>query len=293
MHITLIGKNGQVGNALLNMLPQAGHKVTSLDRNELNLANSHAIQERLSALPKTDCMINAAAYTAVDLAEKEQETAFAVNAASPKEIAAFCHQRQIPLIHYSTDYVFDGSNSRPYVETDEICPINHYGLTKLQGEQGINSVLKQHIIIRTSWVFAKHGKNFVKTILGLAEKKETLSIVADQIGCPTSAQDLARITLDILPQIVEPSFNAWGVYHYSSNPEVTWFEFANYFIARAKELRLPLMLNTLTPITTKEYPTPAKRPTYSILDTSLIERTFGLKRGDWKQEVDEIINLLL
>ena len=293
MHITIIGANGQVGYALKSALAKAGYNVLALQRQELDLANLVRLPAQLSQLPKTDCLINAAAYTAVDLAETERDLALAINASALELLSIFCHNSHIPLIHYSTDYVFNGCNTVPYQETDPTSPINHYGYTKLKGEQTIASTLPHHIIIRTSWVFGRHGKNFVKTILKLAQKKHTLNIVADQTGCPTSADDLARITTEIIPQLKTPNFNAWGLYHYASKPHLTWFALAQYSIERARELGLPLILETLNPIPTTEYPTPAKRPHYSILDTRAIEETFKIQGGQWHNEVDVIIEDLI
>lgn len=229
-------------------------------------------------------MVNAAAYTNVDKAESEPETAFAVNSDGPDNLARVCADANIPLIHISTDYVFNGSKGSPYIESDQVSPIGVYGKSKEQGETRVRLHLKEHIIIRTSWMYGIHGKNFVKTMLRLGKEKKYIKVVADQYGCPTSADDMANVILTIAGQIIRSSEIKWGTYHYCGKGTTTWYNLAEAvfsFAGRYDEK----MLQKIEPIKTIDYPTPAKRPVFSALDCSLIENNFGIKARPWQKSL--------
>ena len=247
---------------------------------------------RIIASEPWGVVINAAAYTDVDRAESEQAAAFAVNAEAPSQLAAETGPRGIPLIHISTDYVFDGRKGAPYVEQDEVAPLNVYGRSKLAGERAIRAGNPRHVILRTSWVYSPYRKNFVKTILRLAAERDRLSIVADQRGCPTAASDIARACLDIAVRCgSEPEGAPYGVYHFAGAGEATWFEFAKTIVEMAAG-RLGKSPQVV-PIRTVDYPTPALRAADTRLDSSSIVRAYGIKLRPWRQALDETINRLL
>jgi dTDP-4-dehydrorhamnose reductase len=226
-------------------------------------------------------VVNCAAHTAVDRAESEPELALAVNRDGPAHLAAACGKARIPLIHISTDYVFDGTKQEPYRETDPVSPLGVYGRTKAEGEGEVRSRLREHIILRTSWVYGIHGHNFVKTMLRLGQERRVLRVVNDQRGCPTNAADLAEIILAIAGQCDR---NPWGTYHYSGKGETTWHGFAEAIIAEARKYT-SLLVERLEPIPSAQYPTPAKRPANSVLDCSLFTSTFGIEPQPWRESL--------
>ena len=276
MRILVLGRNGQVGAALTQSLQSLGELI-ALDRTQLDLANPEAIRTALREL-QPQVIINAAAYTAVDAAESDQATAFQVNAIAPRVIAEESERLSATLIHYSTDYVFDGGKQGAWLEDDATAPLSAYGHSKLAGEQAIADVGGSHLILRTSWVYGLQGKNFLLTMLKLAETRDELAIVDDQIGAPTWAITIADATAAILRDAGEPAQLAAlsGIYHLCAGGHTSWFGFAQAIFSHASVQKKP----TLRPITTVEYPTPAKRPANSMLNTDKFRHTFG-DLPDW------------
>jgi len=269
--MVITGARGQVGGALQASLNGMG-TVIALDRAQLDLANADAIRTALRELRPT-LVINAAAYTAVDAAESDQASAFRINADAPRVLAEEAERLGAPLIHYSTDYVFDGNKQGTWLEDDVPAPLSVYGRSKLAGEQAIAEVGGAHLILRCSWVYGLTGKNFLLTMLKLAESRDTLSIVDDQIGTPTWSCTIADATAGIIRDMSEPAQLAahTGVYHVCAGGHTSWFGFAQAIFAHPSVTQRP----TLHPITTAEYPTPARRPKNSRLNTDKFRRTFG------------------
>ncbi|CAM8356980.1 dTDP-4-dehydrorhamnose reductase [Candidatus Methylopumilus planktonicus] len=293
MKILLTGKDGQVGFALHKKLVSVG-EVIATDRNELNLENPDAIRAFIEKI-KPDIIINAAAYTDVDKAESEIELAHKVNTVAPKVLAEKASQLNVPMIHFSTDYVFDGLKNEPYVETDQANPQSIYGKTKWEGEEGVRQH-KKHIILRTSWVFSSHGKNFLKTILKLIQEKTSLNIVSDQKGTPTSADAIAEVTYKIVKTILnKASFEDFGTYHVAFEGEVSWYQYACFITDEAIRLGLKTTMTSqdIMAISSDTYPTLAKRPMNSRLNTTKVKKTFMLKLPCWEQEVAAVIKIAL
>lgn len=286
--LLILGSKGQLGRALCETLDSNGYQFIDMDRSSLNLEQLTRIKSVLSQCKELDCIINAAAYTAVDQAELERERADRVNHLAVAQIAEFASERAIPVIHYSTDYVFDGLSSNSYKENDPANPINHYGKTKLDGEYVLSRNCPKHIILRISWLFGLYGQNFVKTILKLAKEKESLKIVADQYACPSSADDVARVTLNLIQQLESPEFNGWGTYHYCGKSTTSWFEFANEIIRYSRN-KFPLLCREIIPITSSEYVTKAKRPNFSTLNCDKIV-ALGIEQHDWKHYLHRLID---
>ncbi|TCV84254.1 dTDP-4-dehydrorhamnose reductase [Sulfurirhabdus autotrophica] len=285
MKILLIGKNGQVGWELQRTLATLGD-VIPVDRNQMDLANPDSIRAVIREA-KPDIIVNAAAYTAVDKAESEPELAMAINGVAPGIMAEEAKRLNALVVHYSTDYVFDGTKQGAYTEEDIPNPINVYGKTKLAGEQAVQAVDVQHIILRTSWVYGVRGKNFLLTILRLAKERDELKIVDDQIGAPTWSRMIAEATGQILAQKLSPfsinqhSFSElYGVYHLTSGGQTTWYGFTKAILQHQSVIDCGL-LPKLIPISTKEYPLPAKRPENSVLSSGSLIKTFGLTLPVW------------
>ncbi|MFQ5356487.1 MAG: dTDP-4-dehydrorhamnose reductase, partial [Mariprofundaceae bacterium] len=226
--------------------------------------------------------------TAVDRAESEPELAYAVNRDGVANLAAACRESDIPLIHISTDYVFDGQQSTPYAEEDPVNPMGVYGASKLAGERVLETELEQHIVIRTAWVYGAHGHNFVKTMLRLGREKESLSVVADQYGCPTSAPDIAETVLNISQQVYDKGNRVWGMYHYVAEGITTWHEFAAAVFDEGRRYE-NLCVRDIRPISTSEYPTPARRPSNSALDCTKIKQVFNIDCKPWRQSLRGVI----
>lgn len=299
--ILLIGKNGQLGRALAVSLPRVGD-VSALGRQELDLADPEEIRRAIRSY-RPAIIVNAAAYTAVDQAESEPQLAQVVNALAPAIMAREAKQIGAALVHFSTDYVFDGSKRTPYLETDDPKPQSAYGRTKLAGEQAIQESGVPHLIFRTAWVYAREGRNFLLTVLRLATQKDTLRIVQDQIGAPTWSREIAAATTNVLAQICgRPdalgSFaDLSGVYHLTAAGVTSWYGFANAILEEVRRRTpatawfatatgsRPLIAHRIEPITTAEYPTPAKRPPYSVLSNALLERTFDMRLSDWQTQL--------
>jgi dTDP-4-dehydrorhamnose reductase len=291
MRFLVLGGTGQVGEELRTSMLPHGIEVFAPTRLELDLCDAHAIA-RVTAAERWSAVINAAAYTEVDQAESEEESAFAVNAQAPAQLAAETARNAIPLIHISTDYVFDGRKGAPYFEHDRTAPVNTYGRSKLAGEEGVRAANPRHIIMRTSWVYSPYRKNFVKTILRLAAERDRLTIVADQRGCPTAARDIARACIIIaIDCALAPEHAPYGTYHFAGAGEATWFEFASAIIDMASNRlgRLP----QLAPIRTIDYPTPATRASDTRLDCTAVMAAFGLNPRPWRKSLEGTIDCLL
>jgi dTDP-4-dehydrorhamnose reductase len=293
MKILLTGRDGQVGFALHKKLASIG-EVIATNRNELNLENSDAIRIFVEKI-KPNMIINAAAYTEVDKAESEKLLAHQINAIAPKVLAEKASELNIPMIHFSTDYVFDGLKNEPYEETDKANPQSVYGKTKWEGEEAVRNH-KKHIILRTSWVFSVHGQNFLKTILKLIQEKSSLNIVSNQKGKPTSADALANVTYKIVETILNnPNFKDFGTYHVALEGETNWYQYACFINDEALRLGLKTTMTSqdIKSIFSGVYPTIAKRPMNSRLNTTKIKKTFMLALPDWKVEVAAILKLAL
>jgi len=287
MRIFVSGSNGQVGTELTRQANERGWELRAVDRDSLDITDKGAVKEALSSFAP-DVVINAAAYTAVDKAESDVKAAFSVNRDGPANLAETCEYLEIPLVHYSTDYVFDGSKQGAYNEDDPVSPLGVYGESKLAGEQAVQERCSRYLILRTSWVFSSHGNNFVKTMLRLGAEREELGVVADQFGKPTSAAEIARLTLEML------SGNScrWGVYHIAQ-PEVTsWHGFAESIFAEARRQGMILKVNQVKPIATTDYPTPASRPANSELNCSRLQSVFDIRIRPWCESLREVIREL-
>jgi dTDP-4-dehydrorhamnose reductase len=280
--ILVTGANGQVGKEL-RRLSSANPNVLFLflSREDLAIHHYDLVRNFFRSFAPDAC-INCAAYTAVDKAESDQEMARIVNAESVGVLAAVCREHGTRFVHISTDYVFDGTGTRPYTETDETSPVNVYGLTKREGEQLALAHNPESVIVRTSWVYSVFGKNFVKTMKKLMSERESISVVADQWGSPTHARDLA----DCLLRIAMSDRWVPGIFHYSNEGDITWFEFANAI----RELTGSACV--VNPISTADYPTPAKRPMYSVMDKSKIASTYGIRLVPWKDSLSDCLTLL-
>ncbi len=291
MNILLLGKTGQVGHELQRSLLPLGD-VAALGRDDVNLEDLASINQVLER-HAPNIIVNATAYTAVDKAESDEATASMVNAESVKIMAEYADKANALLVHYSTDYVYDGEKASAYIETDTTNPQSAYGRTKLAGEHAILASGCQYLIFRTSWVFSAYGGNFINTIMRLAAERDSLSIVADQIGAPTSAELIADVTaLAIFAH--KTNAIAHGIYHLSGTGEVSWHGFATHIITRLQEngVALKLSAGAVHPIESEEYPLPAKRPKNSRLDTGKLSNTLGLKIPHWSIYVDRTIDQL-
>lgn len=281
MKILLTGANGQLGRCFQDRLPESW-QIKALGSAELDISNLSQVEEVVLSW-KPDAIVNAGAYTAVDKAESDMEAAAEVNTKGPENLAIAARSIGAKLVHVSTDYVFDGQGTTPYLETDTTNPLGVYGRTKLEGEQATHAVLPDAVIIRTAWVFSEYGNNFVKTMVNLAKKRDALGIVNDQRGCPTYAGDLASAIIDLL-QKNSPG----GIYHYVGDTEVSWFEFADRIFDVAVAHGCIPKKPTLTPMTTAQYPTPAKRPAYSVLSGEKIKAE-DICLSNWDKALTDII----
>ncbi|MDP7077180.1 MAG: dTDP-4-dehydrorhamnose reductase [Desulfobacterales bacterium] len=287
MKIITFGSKGQLGHELVKQGNRFAFEILPFDLPEVDITNPFQVENIVSTTPAT-LVVNAAAYTNVDRAETEKTPAFAVNRDGPENIAQSCERKNIPLIHISTDYVFNGKTKYPYTEADQVSPLGVYGHSKSEGEKKIRSQIKRHIIIRTSWLYGVCGHNFVKTMLGLGNENSRLKVVSDQFGSPTSAADLAETVLTIGRQIQNSIKIDWGTYHYCGLGTATWHLFAEKIFQIAKQYT-PLRIETVEPIKTDEYPTPAERPMYSVLDCSRIEQRLGIHPKPWEESLHETI----
>lgn len=267
-----------------------GHQMSALGRDTVDLAQPHRVARVVAVAGAVDVVINGAAYTQVDKAEAEPARAEAVNAQSVGELAEICARRNLPLIHLSTDYVFDGTKDAPYTEEDATNPLNVYGRTKLLGEKLLRERQPKHIILRTSWVYSAHGTNFVKTMLRLGVERDEIRIVDDQWGAPTAAGDIADRCLDICERISaerSQSQMQWGTYHYAASGETTWRRFAEAIFEESRNWSG--VRARIVPIATSEYPTAARRPLNSRFDCAKIERAFGIKARSWREQLAGVL----
>jgi len=299
MKILLLGKNGQVGWELQRSLAPLGELV-ALDRHSSDadggcgdLSQRDQLHETVLRL-RPDVIVNAAAHTAVDKAESEPELARTINALAPGSLAQAAQAVGALLVHYSTDYVFDGSGNAPWTEGDATGPLSVYGQTKLEGEQQIAAACERHLIFRTSWVYAARGGNFAKTMLRLAKERERLSVIDDQHGAPTGAEVIADVTAHAIRQVLRQPKDA-GTYHLAAAGETTWHGYARFVLDTARELRsdLPLVAHEVAPVPTSAFPTPARRPLNSRLDTSRLRQTFGVTLPPWQQGVRRMLTEIL
>ncbi|BFM13998.1 dTDP-4-dehydrorhamnose reductase [Maricurvus nonylphenolicus] len=288
--LLLLGASGQVGQAFLALDLDTDFELLTPDSKSINFTEPDSVYEQIMQIAP-DIIVNTAAYTAVDNAESDQIKAERVNATTPGIIANACQALGIPLIHISTDYVFDGKGASPYHEDDTTQPINVYGSTKLNGEALVRQNCDKHLIVRTSWVFADKGANFVRTMLRLGQERDQLTIINDQIGSPTYAGDIAQAILKLIGQALKADFSDWGVYHFSSAKPCSWYEFAQSIFATGEEIGLVNGNCSLKPIPTSEYPTPAARPIYSVLDCSKIQQ-LGIEQPDWQAGLKRMLNYI-
>jgi dTDP-4-dehydrorhamnose reductase len=294
--ILIIGKSGQLGFELQRSLSVLGN-VVALDRTEANLLQAESLRKIVRA-HKPKAIFNAAAFTAVDLAEKEPEIAMSVNGYAPEVLAEEAKKLGALFVHYSTDYVFDGKGTRPYTETDVVSPLSSYGRSKLFGEQAIQACYSQHLILRTSWVFGVHGSNFLKTILRLLKERSELRIVGDQYGAPTAASLIADVSAHLLRQYLTSLKSdipfSYGLYHLTASGHTTWHEYAQLIAHLAMNYDIPIKINPdqIESIPTSDYPLPAARPSNSRLNTSLLCNTFDLILPDYTSGIKQVFKLL-
>ncbi|MFH4969242.1 dTDP-4-dehydrorhamnose reductase [Gaetbulibacter sp. M240] len=276
-NILVTGANGQLGLCIKDLQEKYPDlRFIFSDYLDLDITDLGQVQQFFKT-NNLDYCVNCAAYTAVDKAETEKEAAFNINVTGAKNLAMACEANLVVLVHISTDFVFDGTSNRPYKETDAPNPLSVYGKTKLEGELAIQNNLKEHFIIRTSWLYSEHGNNFVKTMLRLAKTKDEISVVSDQIGSPTYAGDLAEVII----RIILRGSNDYGVYHFSNEGEISWYDFATAIFEQGKkEIEVK-------PIKTESYPTAAKRPKFSVLDTSKIKNILKIEVPFWRKHINK------
>lgn len=293
MRILLTGGTGQLGTELRHLLPAAG-EVLAPSRSEFDLSKPETLAASIRDLQPA-LIINAGAYTAVDRAEDDAEAAFAANAAAPGVLASEAARLGIPIVHYSTDYVFDGASSSPYTEFDAPAPVNVYGQSKLAGERAVTASGAAHLIFRTSWVYATHGRNFLRTIQRLAQEREELRVVNDQIGAPTPAALVAGITARVLGSFrtsggFELPEDLWGCYHITTSGSTSWHGFAEAIVALGAR-REPQLCRRVVAVASDEFLTAARRPNFSLLDHGKLERTFGVTMPDWRTELERELHI--
>ncbi|BAC93066.1 dTDP-4-dehydrorhamnose reductase [Vibrio vulnificus YJ016] len=286
MRVLIVGSSGQLGHCLVRSL-QTEHDILALDRQQLDICEEQAV-EKVFATFQPQFVINAAAYTAVDKAESEPEMAYRVNEEGPKLLAQECHHHGCPLVHISTDYVFDGDKNGLYCEDDRPAPGNIYGMSKLAGEHAVQHACSQYYILRTSWVFSEFGNNFVKTMLRQGAERTQLGIVSDQVGGPTYAGDIARVIGRLLERFQFGEPVEYGLYHFSGMPHVSWFEFAQAIFGLAHEQGVLKRKVELKPLSTREYPTAAIRPMNSRLDSTKLKSQLQLEASDWKAALNQL-----
>jgi dTDP-4-dehydrorhamnose reductase len=297
MRVLLFGGNGQVGAECRRSLAPLGELIIATRNGQLQDGTACEMADfdrpatlaGLIARIAPDVVVNAAAYTAVDRAESEPDAAFRANAEAPRRIADACAQRDALLLHYSTDYVFDGRGTHPYREDDPTGPVGVYGASKLAGELAVRDSGARHLIFRTAWVYASHGKNFLRTMLRLAAERDELRVVADQIGSPTSAALIADISAHVLGQ----SFGQSGTWHLTATGATSWYGFALAIIDGAQARGLLARRPNILPISTADYPTPAARPAYSVLDTTALQHDFDVPLPPWQDGLGQVLDSIV
>lgn len=286
MNILVLGSKGQLGCCLSDQLSETDYKVVYTTRADFNISELTLLNENLSLI-KPNIVINASAYTSVDMAEDDKEMADLINHRAVAKLASACKAHNACLIHISTDYVFDGTATKPYSENDKTNPQSIYGKSKLNGELAIRRSGCKYIIIRTAWVFSEYGNNFLKTMLRLGSDHDELNIVGDQIGCPTYAQDLAKVIVTMLPSF-SSKISTSEIFHYCGNDACSWYEFAQAIFSEAESfgLKTPSHINS---VDSTKYPTRAMRPAYSVLACSKIENTFGITPSYWRDGIKSVL----
>lgn len=289
MKILLIGSQGQVGAELSKTLPAIG-EVTAWSRHDIDLTQLEQLGAKVMA-QQPDIVVNAAAYTAVDQAESEADLAHTINAAAPQRLAQAAQDCGATLVHISTDYVFDGQKNRPYLTTDQPHPIGVYGQSKRAGEVAVLETCDRAVILRTAWVYGASGQgNFVKTMLRLGAEREALNVVYDQVGCPTWSSDIAQAIVAMIPRLEESTY---GIYHFTNSGVISWYDFAIAIFEEAAQLNYPLQLTQVNPITTDQYPTPAKRPAYSVLAGEKLANLLNQTAPYWRHSLRKMLRELL
>lgn len=289
MTLLLTGAHGQLGKEILRQAPGVGIPVLATDIDTLDITNTDAVGAFMDRHRPRIC-VNAAAYTQVDRAETDADAAFAVNRDGPMTLARHCRRTGIPLIHISTDFVFDGTLGRPYGETDVPCPVSVYGSSKAAGDAAVQEALDRHIILRTAWLYGSDGPSFVHTILRLAGEKERLAVVDDQVGSPTAAEGLARAVLALAGRhATDASDMTWGIFNFTDSGAVSWCGFARTIISTAGRLGMVRAV-PVDPISTTDFGAPARRPPYSVLDCRHIAKTYGIETAPWENALARVLS---
>jgi len=287
--ILLLGGTGQVGQEFIRLAELAGITCLAPGSRDVDIADFHAVTAYVKQSLPLDFVVNASAYTAVDQAESDVDQAYKVNATGPGELAKACAENNIPLLHISTDYVFDGSATMPYTESSPTRPLGVYGASKLQGDQLVQEHCPHSIILRTAWVYGQYGGNFVKTMLKLGRTRPEMNVVADQQGCPTEAGYIAAAIMDIIKSVLAGNVDNWGVYNFTGSGHTDWASFATAIFEQAKRLDPDYPEVHVNRITTAEYPTAASRPAYTVLDCTKIIQVFGVVPEDWRTMLERSI----
>ncbi|SJN57286.1 dTDP-4-dehydrorhamnose reductase [Vibrio ruber DSM 16370] len=292
MKILVTGCNGQVGHCIVQQLSDSTVEFLAVDRDHLDITDQGTVFNIVRKF-QPHIIINAAAYTAVDKAEEEVELSYRINRDGPKYLAQAANEIGAAILHISTDYVFSGEFDGEYKETDVTSPQGIYGESKLAGEIAVSEACERNIILRTAWVFGEHGNNFVKTMLRLGKERDKLGIVSDQYGGPTYAGDIAAALIKIAESIYDRQSIQYGIYHFSGLPHITWFDFAKTIFDVALDKQLLSKKPQLSPLSTEQYPTPAKRPANSRLSTEKIKQEFGISASDWQKALINLENYKL
>jgi dTDP-4-dehydrorhamnose reductase len=290
MRIVVTGTSGQVATSLGGLHEPGRIEIVRIGRPELDLENPATIASAIAAA-RPDLVVSAGAYTQVDKAESEPDRAFRVNAEGAGAVAKAANTLGVPVVHLSTDYVFDGTKAGPYTEDDPVAPLGVYGASKLAGEQAVAAANPRHVILRTAWVYSPYGVNFVKTMLRLAGDRDELKVVADQLGCPTSALDIADAIVAIAGTLKSPQAGKFGLFNLCGSGETSWAGFAEEIFRQSARRGGPSA--RVHPITTAEYPTPARRPANSRLDCSRLERVYGIRLPDWRSSLERCMTALI
>lgn len=296
MKLCIFGASGQVGSQLVMLCQERSIKHVAVTRSQLDVTNASAVKAFFSDNHDFDCVINATAYTNVDGAERDPSAADAVNHLAVQHMAKVCQQYGMPLMHLSTDYVFDGTQKEGYQASDHMAPLGAYGRSKVKGELAVQGICDQYIILRLSWVYSAVGNNFLKTMLKLMQTKDEIRVINDQYGAPTSAVSIARAIVTVCEHQCKHADTApqrWGIYHYSDGPVTTWYDYACYIHQQAMAMGFPVKTKAMIAIPSEAYETLAKRPQYSIFCLDKIVSAFGVKPGNWQQEVDKVLRTLM